>query len=192
MMMMKMAAQSDDNATAAKQSKLGESRWLAVKSDTYDKPFPYFRKPSEVGSFSQDHKRTFHHDRRQLRYYVKPTAVDPCFDLRQGYRSFIRKDQSVKEHLDDMLRWVMVNREKFALHSDKKQSNTKAGLERYTVCKQLTFIVFIKKETVTLTSRGVYSEQQNTTNNKVTNWRKKRSTLSWSTHVSGKNTSNNL
>ena len=135
------AAASDRHATAAKQRKLkdghlhvGEPRRLSVKCEKYDKPFPYFRKPSEVGSFSQDQNRTFHHDRRQLRCYIKPAAADPCFDLGQGYRSWIRKDESVKEYLDDMLRWVMMNKEKFVLQSEKEQSDAKTSIERYTVC----------------------------------------------------------
>lgn len=136
------AAESDSYVTAAKQPKLtedgrlhvGKSQRLAVKCQQYDKPFPYFRKPSEVGSFSQDCKRTFHHDRRQLKYYVKPAAADPCFDLGEGYRSFIRKDESVKEYLDDLLKWVILNEDKFVLQSDKEKSSKKTSIERYTLC----------------------------------------------------------
>lgn len=136
------AVESDSYVTAAKQPKLpedgrlhvGKSRRLAVKCEQYDKPFPYFRKPSEVGSFSQDCKRTFHHDRRQLKYYVKPAEADPRFDLGEGYRSFIRKDESVKEYLDDLLKWVILNKDKFVLQSDKEKSSKQTCIERYTLC----------------------------------------------------------
>lgn len=94
---------------------------LSVSAQHNDKPFPYFRKPTEIGSFSQDHSRQFHHDRHKLRFYVKPTVSDPCFDLGHGYKSLIRKDESVKEFLDDMLRWVMHNSDKFLLQSEKDQ-----------------------------------------------------------------------
>ncbi|KAK7482520.1 hypothetical protein BaRGS_00026231 [Batillaria attramentaria] len=90
-----------------------------VFTEQFDKPFPFFRKPSEVGSFSQDYKRQFHHDRHKLRIYVKPAVSDPCFDLSHGYSSLIRKDESEKEYLNDMLRWVMHNKEKFLLQSDR-------------------------------------------------------------------------
>ncbi|KAK7093405.1 decapping and exoribonuclease protein-like [Littorina saxatilis] len=127
---------SKSSAIEAKKPKLpetnihvGGSRTLSVKCEKYDRPFPYFRKPTETGRFSQDHERNFHHDRRQLRYYIKPTKSDPCFDLRQGYTSRIRKDESVKEYLDDMLRWVMMNKEKFMLQSDKNQLDAKEGID---------------------------------------------------------------
>lgn len=84
----------------------------------YDQPFPYFRKPSEIGSFSQDSKRTFHHDRGQLKYYKESSLSDPHFDLSDGYSTLIRKDETKKEYLDDMLRWVMCNPNKFAIKPD--------------------------------------------------------------------------
>ena len=102
---------------------------LAVICNLYDKPFPYFRKPLEIGSFSQDKNRTFQHDRRQLRFYIKPVASDPSFDLRRGYTSLVRKDDSVKEYLDDMLRWIMMNKVKFALQSEKEHRQG-TGIER--------------------------------------------------------------
>lgn len=92
-----------------------------VSAVEYDRAFPFFRKPTELGSFSQDHRRRFHHDRRKLRFYVKPSVPDPCFDLSRGYRSLIRKDENKKEYLDDMLRWVMLNKARFRLQAEKDQ-----------------------------------------------------------------------
>ncbi|XP_076451475.1 decapping and exoribonuclease protein-like isoform X2 [Babylonia areolata] len=100
---------------------------LSVDTNKYDRRFPHFRKPMEVGSFSQDAVRAFHHDRRQLRFYVKPAQADPGFDLRRGYATMVRKDETVKEYLDDLLRWVMRNRTKFSLKLNKEQASGISG-----------------------------------------------------------------
>lgn len=68
--------------------------------------------PVEVGCFSLDSQRRFFNDSRQLRYYVKPNP-HPNFDLRDGYRDrFTKRDDSVKEKLDHILRWIFSNRSK--------------------------------------------------------------------------------
>lgn len=68
--------------------------------------------PVEVGCFSLDSERRFFNDSRQLRYYVKPDR-NPNFDLRDGYRDrFTKRDDSVKEKLDHILRWILSNRSK--------------------------------------------------------------------------------
>ncbi|KAL8622719.1 hypothetical protein ACOMHN_009353 [Nucella lapillus] len=103
----------------------GDTFRLPVDSRQYDQRFPNFRKPVEIGSFSQDAQRTFHHDRRQLRFFVRPARANPGFNLRQGYASFIQKDPTVKEYLDDMLRWVIRNKAKFSLH--KSQASEQSG-----------------------------------------------------------------
>ncbi len=78
--------------------------------------FPFFRQPSEVGSFCYDADRIFVHDRCQLRYYVSPPNPDnTSFDLRSGYNIFIQKDETLKCYLNNLLKWVQLNREKFTV-----------------------------------------------------------------------------
>ncbi len=89
----------------------------------YDKPFPFFRKPSVVGTFSLDANRQFRHDRSQIKYY-KPRSTasghDPSggatyrvdIDLNEGLGRVQRKDEDecAKEGLGHLLRWILLNR----------------------------------------------------------------------------------
>lgn len=90
----------------------------------YDAQFPFFRKPQEIGSFSQDSSRNFKHDRSQLRYFCPPRQwVDLSYNLRDGYETYDQRDEGVKEYLDSLLRWVIQNRQLFSLQSNIKQSD---------------------------------------------------------------------
>lgn len=85
---------------------------LSTRKDNYERDFPVYKMPVEVGCFSLDSQRRFFNDSRQLRYYVEPDR-HPNFDLRDGYRDrFTKRDDSVKERLDHMLRWILSNRSK--------------------------------------------------------------------------------
>lgn len=57
---------------------------LPATFQAYDKPFPFFRKPSVLGSFSLDSRRQFHHDRRQLKYY-KSRNAEPGSVCKTGF-----------------------------------------------------------------------------------------------------------
>ena len=82
----------------------------------YTGQFPYFRQPKEIGSFSQDHERHFQNDRSQLKFYCPPSDLHSCeFDLQAGYDNFIRRDENVKEYLNDLLRWIQTHRDSFAI-----------------------------------------------------------------------------
>lgn len=88
------------------------SRCLSTRKDNYERDFPVYKMPVEVGCFSLDSERRFFNDSRQLRYYVKPDR-NPNFDLKDGYRDrFKKRDDSVKEKLDHILRWILSNRSK--------------------------------------------------------------------------------
>lgn len=119
--------EKDNGKPNVKLRKCERVNKLSLVLNRYDSQFPYFRKPQEIGTFSLDLKRRFHNDKHQLRYYIKPVLSNPKFDLKQGYRSFIKKDEGIKENLDDMLRWIMHNHTKFALnakHTPLKESET--------------------------------------------------------------------
>ncbi|XP_061567070.1 decapping and exoribonuclease protein [Cololabis saira] len=85
---------------------------LSTRKELYEKDFPLYRQPVEVGGFSLDTQRRFFNDSRQMRYYVEPER-NPNFDLRDGYKDrFTKRDESVKEKLDHILRWIVANRSK--------------------------------------------------------------------------------
>ncbi|MFT7797714.1 decapping and exoribonuclease protein [Arapaima gigas] len=87
-------------------------RGLSALAALYERDFPVYRQPVEVGCFSLDARRTFFNDARQLRYYVEPRRR-PELNLRDGYRDrYLRRDEAVKENLDHMLTWILANRTK--------------------------------------------------------------------------------
>ncbi|KPP78192.1 decapping and exoribonuclease protein-like [Scleropages formosus] len=87
-------------------------RILSTRAALYERDFPVYKQPVEVGCFSLDSRRTFFNDARQLRYYVEPDRK-PKLDLREGYRErYVRRDERVKENLDHLLTWILANRSK--------------------------------------------------------------------------------
>lgn len=95
------------------------SRCLSTRRELYERDFPVYKQPVEIGSFSLDSERRFFNDSRQLRYYVEPDR-SPNFNLRDGYRDRFRKrDDNVKEKLDHILRWILANRSKLNSKSTK-------------------------------------------------------------------------
>lgn len=98
------------------ESSLGQNplscRTLSTRRELYERDFPVYKQPVEVGCFSLDSERRFFNDSRQMRYYVEPDR-NPNFNLRDGYRDrFIKRDDSVKERLDHILRWIVANKSK--------------------------------------------------------------------------------
>ena len=88
--------------------------------EKYDFKFPFFRQPKEIGFLSLDINRKFSNDKSQLRYYVRPSDLHNVnFDLKMGYNEMIRKDDSSKEYIDDILRWINLNLETFSLQNDR-------------------------------------------------------------------------
>ncbi|CAG5120107.1 unnamed protein product [Candidula unifasciata] len=92
----------------------GRNDRLKTYPQLFDKAFPYFREPVENGCFSLDARRQFRHDSSQLRVFSPPADWKRClFDLRSGYGDMIKRDETKKEYLDDLLRWIMCNKHKF-------------------------------------------------------------------------------
>ncbi|XP_062585389.1 decapping and exoribonuclease protein-like [Saccostrea cucullata] len=93
--------------------------------------FPFFRQPTEIGCLSLDIKRNFHNDRSQLKCYVEPRDIESVnFDLRKGYDNFIEKDEHSEEYINDILKWICCNRQKFLLEDEKKKSDKEKGMIR--------------------------------------------------------------
>lgn len=101
------------NATALKS-------YTFCRADLEQKSFPVYRQPVEIGAFSVDINRRFLNSRDQLKYYVHPDSVN--FNLSEGYREFIGKDETVKEYIDHLLSWLLANSEK--LISKNQQLST--------------------------------------------------------------------
>nr|XP_057906158.1 decapping and exoribonuclease protein [Doryrhamphus excisus]XP_057906159.1 decapping and exoribonuclease protein [Doryrhamphus excisus] len=95
---------------------------LSTRRELYQRDFPLYKQPVEVGVFSLDSQRRFFNDSRQMRYYVKPEK-SPHFDLRDGYKErYIKRDERVKEKLDHILRWILANRSKVTQRTDTSSS----------------------------------------------------------------------
>ncbi|XP_045212576.1 decapping and exoribonuclease protein-like isoform X1 [Mercenaria mercenaria] len=110
----------------------------------FDKNFPFFRQPVEIGSFSLDINRKFEHSRKQLKYYVKPSDLNRVhFNLCEGYSTMIRKDETVKESINYMyiLSWISENMEKFAIKGENEE--TKRQLNTDFVCWRGLYTKFL-------------------------------------------------
>lgn len=97
------------------------SKFSVLPVDKFDGDNPYFRQPSEVGYFSLDNNRIFLDNNSRLRCYSPPEVVN--FDLRVGYKDFIRRNEDKKERLDHMLRWISRHSEKFRVKKDTTQED---------------------------------------------------------------------
>ena len=103
------------------------SKFSVLPVDKFEGENPYFRQPKQVGCFSLDEERLFLDNDSRLRFYSPPEVVN--FDLRVGYKDFIRRDEEKKDRLDDMLRWVKKHPEMFALSGDgNSQSDARLGI----------------------------------------------------------------
>lgn len=116
----------------------------------FERAFPKYEPPREIGKFSLNEQRIFVHDASRLRYFYNPekrlhhqksdgsTSGKPedakkanenvkstlSLNLRDGYKIFIERDESVKEHIDDLLRWILLNKAKVVETSTDSQVST--------------------------------------------------------------------
>ena len=87
----------------------------------FDLKLPHFRQPEEIGYFSLDINREFSISKQQLKYYIKPPdSSNVCFDLKKGYSDMVKKDESKSEKIDNLLKWINGNRDKFVLKASKE------------------------------------------------------------------------
>jgi len=104
---------SYDDCSAAKKKRIKPFDVWPVSR--FDGQFPYFRLPSELGSFSLDACRNYVHRRSQLRVYSPPDDRSVAWDLSHGYSAFIQRDETKKEYIDHLLQWI-------CLYKDSKGS----------------------------------------------------------------------
>lgn|SRR6218665_15543 len=121
----------------SKRQKLSFDVW---PRNRFERAFPKYDPPREIGKFSLNEQRVFVHDASQLRYFHNPenklshqksdestsgkredvkranekTKSTLSLNLRDGYEIFIERDSNVKEHIDDLLRWILLNKTKIA------------------------------------------------------------------------------
>jgi len=92
-------------------------------------PFPQFRKPQIIGSFSVDANREFVDDRSQLKFFNPPNNRETRvrLDLNRGLDEVVRKDEDKckEERLSMMLKWITINKERFAVGGDKSSGRKK-------------------------------------------------------------------
>ncbi|KAM4598492.1 decapping and exoribonuclease protein [Polymixia lowei] len=123
------------------------SQALSTRRQLYERDFPVYKQPVEVGSFSLDSARRFFNDSRQLRYYVEPDRC-PNFDLRDGYKDrFVKRDDGVKEKLDHILRWILANRSKLQSRATTASSPYALGVNFVTWRGHLTKLLTTPYET---------------------------------------------
>ena len=94
---------------------------------TFEKKFPYFRKPVEFGAFSLGIDRNFKDSREKLRLYSPPQLITggQGLDLNIGFETFVGRSEDEPERLDHLLAWINLHREKFRASSDAKDCNLK-------------------------------------------------------------------
>lgn len=124
-----------------------ETQTLSTNKQLYERDFPLYKQPVEVGCFSLDSERRFFNDARQLRYYVEPSS-SPNFDLRDGYKDrFVKRDDGVKEKLDHILRWILANRLKLLSQDAATSSPYTLGVDFVTWRGHLTKLLTTPYET---------------------------------------------
>lgn len=111
-----MTDTENSSVTVKKKAKYSAFIFSTQPRHKFDGKFPFFRKPKEIGKLSIDLQRVFHNDKSQLKFYIPPLDLNHVkFDLRNGYKDFIRKDESVKEYIDNILRWILNNPKQLGL-----------------------------------------------------------------------------
>ena len=98
---------SNDCCSSEKRSVRQFDVWPVAR---FDGEFPYFRLPTELGSFSLDGSREFVDNRSHLRVYSPPSDGNIAWDLSHGYNVFVKRDESKKEYIDHLLQWIQLYR----------------------------------------------------------------------------------
>ena len=100
----------DDMTGTGREEAQNRTTFHVHPTARFQQKFPYFRQPKEIGCFSHDTNRHFKNSKEQLKFYVPPPNPKSVhFDLKEGYDTFIKKDDTVKEYIDDLLRWNLAN-----------------------------------------------------------------------------------
>jgi len=103
---------------------------ISLKKLNKKKGNQFYQQPLEIGRFSLDGNRTFHHDNRQMSHFAPPKTkrkdwkhvdLEKPFDLNHGYRTnHVQKDPDKKSNLKTMLNWMVANKSKFYPSKNKR------------------------------------------------------------------------
>ncbi|KAL0082305.1 hypothetical protein F4703DRAFT_1739362 [Phycomyces blakesleeanus] len=83
----------------AKKDRLEVMSFPVRPPASYKGEFPTYAQPAEITSYSIDHNRQVWFDDRELKYYYPPNGKD----LYVGFDKFIKRDESIPEHIDTLL-----------------------------------------------------------------------------------------
>ncbi|XP_071488435.1 decapping and exoribonuclease protein-like [Diadema antillarum] len=132
----------EQDSKSTKRQKIGSVQVRSALPATKLKPFPIrpihrfqnrypsFRDPAEIGHFSLDADRRVHCDARFLDVYTHPKDPEKInFDLRQGYKEFIERDDDDKDRLDKLTGWMLKKRD---VISTRRKSRETSGAEEKT------------------------------------------------------------
>lgn len=101
----------------------------------FDRNPPALRKPKEIGCYSVDKNRCFKHDKSTMKYFINPKNPEHVkFDLTDGYKKMIRKDETKKEFIDNILHWIVLNKEKFQLQTPGKNQQDSVHRQASAIC----------------------------------------------------------
>ncbi|XP_072168245.1 decapping and exoribonuclease protein-like [Diadema setosum] len=126
----KQKLQDVDDRPAIKDKKVPIKPFPVKPIHRFQSRFPFFREPTEIGHFSLDEARRVHCDARLLKVYTPPK--DPRkthFDLRKGYKEFIKRDDDDKERLNNLTTWMLRKR---SVISRRRESQETSGAEEKT------------------------------------------------------------
>ncbi len=132
---MKRFSKDDGNFLDTKRPRFGGAQSLTsgskeinqgfcVKNASFNKKFPFFRQPMEIGSFSIDAERRFTDGRERLRKYKEPGSRNVQFNLRDGYKIFEARDETKKEYINYILRWVLLHKDRFKANQARNNAVT--------------------------------------------------------------------
>lgn len=81
-----------------------------------DCKFPCYRQPHEIGRFSLGSNLEYLDSSSvQLKYLCRPAENCVSFNLRLGYSHYISKDETVKQYIDHILKWILKNKSTFSV-----------------------------------------------------------------------------
>jgi hypothetical protein len=80
-----------------------DSNYIIKRDKDYTRKITAYQQPTEVSHFSYDGKRNLKWDRSSLGYFAEP---DLTTTLSTGFDSFLKRDESVNEHLDSLLKSI--------------------------------------------------------------------------------------
>ncbi|GAB6029280.1 Dom-3 Z [Chamberlinius hualienensis] len=84
-----------------------------TESRFYTGNFPKFSQPKQLGTFGLEKQRQFVNDDRNIKFYKEPFDLKLVhFNLSTGHDKAIVKNEEVNEKLDNLLKWILTNREK--------------------------------------------------------------------------------